>query len=110
MNKCIRYQQRLGDVLRCLPACKYLADQSHEVVLDCYDQYHGVFDLVTYVRPGTADDIIDLEIWPNRYNAFRDSKLSWMDFVYQHPVQKCFTWSEKAEIGFFHQSRTTGCP
>ena len=86
MNKCIRYQQRLGDVLRCLPACKYLADQGHEVVLDCYDQYHGVFDLVTYVRPGTADDIIDLEIWPNRYNAFRDSKLSWMDFVYQHPA------------------------
>ena len=79
--KTIKYSQRLGDVLRCLPACKYLADQGHEVFFDCFDQYHGVFDLVSYVKAGNKGDVLDLEIWPNRYNDFIKSRKTWHDFV-----------------------------
>lgn len=83
--KTIKYSQRLGDVLRCLPAAKYLADQGHEVFFDCFEQYHGVFDLVSYVKAGNKGDVLDLEIWPNRYNDFIKSKKTWHDFVYSHP-------------------------
>jgi hypothetical protein len=87
--KVIKYQQRLGDVLRCLPACKYLADQGHEVLFDCFEQYHGVFDLVSYAKPMGAipfnADIIDLEVWPNKYIDYRKSRKTWTDFVYSDP-------------------------
>ena len=86
--KTIKYSQRLGDVLRCLPACKYLADQGHEVFFDCFDQYHGVFDLVGYVKAGSKGDVLDLEIWPNRYNDFIKSRKNWHDFVYSNPEIK----------------------
>jgi UDP:flavonoid glycosyltransferase YjiC (YdhE family) len=86
--KTIKYSQRLGDVLRCLPACKYLADQGHEVFFDCFPQYHGVFDLVSYVKAGSNGDVLDLEIWPNRYNDFIKSRKNWHDFVYSHPEIK----------------------
>jgi len=83
--KTIKYSQRLGDVLRCLPAAKHLADQGHEVFFDCLPQYHSVFDLVSYVKAGSKGDVLDLEIWPNQYEAYRKSKRSWTDFVYSHP-------------------------
>jgi hypothetical protein len=88
--KIIKYQERLGDVLRCLPACKYLADQGHEVLFDCFQQYHGVFDVVSYASPMGAipwnGEIIDLQIWPARYGEFLKSKKAWHDFVYSHPA------------------------
>lgn len=91
-TKIIKYQQRLGDILRCLPACKYLADQGHEVFFDCFEQYYGVFDLVSYAKPlGKTPwdaEVIDLEIWPNRYAEFLKSKKPWHDFVYSHPAIK----------------------
>lgn len=87
--KTIVYHQRLGDVLQCLPAARYLA-QRDEVQIECLPQYARVMDLVSYatwVAPGQGTgERIELEIWPNRYNAFRQSGLSWMDFVYQHPA------------------------
>lgn len=87
--KTIVYHQRLGDVLQCLPAARYLAQQD-EVQIECLPQYAGAMDLVSYatwVAPGHGTgERIELEIWPNRYNAFRQSGLSWMDFVYQHPA------------------------
>lgn len=87
--KTIKYSQRLGDVLRCLPACKYLADKGHSVFFDCFAQYHGVFELTSYVKAGHRQgDIIDLEIWPNRYEAFVKSRKTWHDFVYSHPEIK----------------------
>jgi hypothetical protein len=87
--KTIKYSQRLGDVLRCLPAAKHLADQGHEVFFDCLAQYHGVFDLTSYVKAGhRMGDVIDLEVWPNQYEAYRKSKRSWTDFVYSHPEIK----------------------
>jgi len=76
-------------VLQCLPAAKYLA-QKDEVQIECLPKYAGVLDLVSYaswVAPGEGKgERMELEIWPNRYNEFRDSGLSWMDFVYQHPA------------------------
>ena len=76
-------------MLRCLPAAKHLA-QEDEVQIECLPQYAGALDLVSYatwVAPGEGKgERIELEIWPNRYNAFRQAGLSWMDFVYQHPA------------------------
>ncbi|NDD04095.1 MAG: hypothetical protein EB078_04250 [Proteobacteria bacterium] len=81
----IKYSQRLGDVLRCLPACKYLADQGHEVFFDCFDQYHGVFEMTSYVKAGHRQGlVIDLEIWPTKYEEYRKSRKPWHDFVYSH--------------------------
>jgi hypothetical protein len=88
-SKTIKYSQRLGDVLRCLPAAKYLADKGHEVFIDCFAQYHGVFEMTSYVKAGHRQgDIIDLEIWPNKYEAFIKSRKPWHDFVYSHPEIK----------------------
>lgn len=85
-SKTIKYSQRLGDVLRCLPAAKHLADKGYEVFFDCFAQYHGVFELTSYVKAGhRKGDVIDLEVWPNKYEAYRKSRKSWTDFVYSHP-------------------------
>ena len=90
--KIIKYRERLGDVLRCLPACKYLADQGHEVLFDCYEQYHGVFGMVSYAKPLGATpwnaEVLDLEIWPGKYAEYRRSRKTWTDFVYSHPLIK----------------------
>ena len=83
--KTIKYSQRLGDIIRCLPACKYLADQGHEVFFDCLPQYHGIFEMVSYVKVGSKGDVIDLEIWPNKYQEYRFSGKTWTEFVYAHP-------------------------
>jgi hypothetical protein len=94
--KTIKYSQRLGDVLRCLPACKYLADQGHEVFFDCFAQYHGVFEMTSYVKAGHRQgDVLDLEVWPNRYEEYRKSRKSWTDFVYSNPEIK---GADKANI------------
>lgn len=87
--KTIKYSQRLGDVLRCLPACKYLADQGHEVFFDCFAQYHGVFEMTSYVKAGHRQgDVLDLEIWPDKYEAFIKSRKPWHEYVYSHPEIK----------------------
>lgn len=87
--KTIKYSQRLGDVLRCLPAAKHLADKGHKVFVDCFAEYHGVFEMTSYAKAGHGQgDIFDLEIWPNRYKAFIESKKSWHDFIYSHPEIK----------------------
>jgi hypothetical protein len=83
--KTIKYSQRLGDIIRCLPAFKYLADQGHEVFVDCLPQYHGIFEMVSYAKAGNKGDVIDLEIWPNKYQEYRFSNKTWTEFVYAHP-------------------------
>jgi hypothetical protein len=88
VTKTIKYSQRLGDILLCLPAAKLLADQGHEVFFDCLPQYRSVFDLVSYVKAGNKGEIIDLEIWPKKYEEYRKSKKTWTDFVYSHPEIK----------------------
>ena len=85
--KTIKYSQRLGDILRCLPAAKLLAEQGHEVFFDCQAQYQGVFEMTSYVKAGhNQGEILDLEIWPNKYEDYRKSRKTWTDFVYSHPL------------------------
>jgi hypothetical protein len=87
--KTIKYSQRLGDILRCLPAAKFLAEQGQEVFFDCQAQYQGVFEMTSYVKAGhNQGEILDLEIWPDKYEAFIKSKKPWHDFVYSHPEIK----------------------
>jgi len=88
--KTIKYSQRLGDIIRCLPACEYLHSQGHEVFFDCLAQYQEVFEMVSYVKAGHGQgEVIDLEIWPNRYVEYRSSGKTWTEFVYSHPsIQK----------------------
>lgn len=83
----LKYHERLGDVLRCLPIARHLSLQGHEVLIECNPQYHSLFDVVSYaapVAPGRAPKakLIDLQIWPNKYGEFRASNKSWADFVY----------------------------
>jgi len=86
------YLERLGDVLQMLPAAKWLHDQGRGPVhIACAPKYSGVLDLVTYATwtPEPVGDVIDLQIWPNRYQEYRASGLSWMDFVYADPRIAC---------------------
>jgi hypothetical protein len=83
----LKYHQRLGDVIRCLPIARHLAGQGYPVAIECLPQYHSLFDAVSYtipLAPGhrVKGERIDLEIWPNRYQAYRASGQLWADFVY----------------------------
>lgn len=83
----LKYHQRLGDVMRCLPIARHYAKQGETVLIECFPQYHSLFDAVSYARPclpGSYRDVprVDLEIWPNRYSAYRMSGKTWEDFVY----------------------------
>lgn len=90
MKICLVYSQRLGDIIRILPIARHLAAQGHEVHIECLPQYVGVFGAVSYVRPSLRElresegfgRVIDLEIWPHRYDEFRRSGKSWEDFVF----------------------------
>lgn len=82
------YRQRLGDILQMLPAAKYLNDSGKgPVFIHCQEQYRVTLDLVTYAdwTESPKGEVIDLEIWPDRYADFRQSKQSWMDFIYADP-------------------------
>jgi hypothetical protein len=41
--------------------------------------------MVSYVKVGNKGDVIDLEIWPNKYQEYRFSGKTWTEFVYAHP-------------------------
>lgn len=86
--KIIVYHERLGDVARCLPLAKHLADRGEEVVIECKREYHGLLIRAPYVGVATpghaiAGERIELQIWPRRFNDFTQSGLNWMDYVYQ---------------------------
>jgi hypothetical protein len=81
------YHERLGDILRCLPIARHFASAGYDVAIECLPQYYGVFEAVSYARPTSPGrDLkarrIDLQIWPDKYVAFRASGKSWEDFVY----------------------------
>jgi hypothetical protein len=83
----LKYHQRLGDIIRCLPIARHLAAQGNEVAIECLPQYHSLFDAVSYVRPllpghREKGERIALEIWPDRYADYRASRQTWEDFVY----------------------------
>jgi len=90
MKICIAYSQRLGDIIRILPIARHFADRGHEVRIECLPRYHEFFDCVSYCRPSVLAErgaqnfqtVLDLEIWPNRYDEFIRSGQTWLDFVY----------------------------
>jgi len=89
MRTLIIYDQRLGDIIRCLPIARHFAAQGHEVFFRCKQQYEGIFDAVAYAWRETSAkrtqeyaQTFDLQIWPHRYDEFRHSGQTWMDYVY----------------------------
>lgn len=90
MNVVIRYRYRLGDIIRCFPIARHYASAGDKVFIECNVEYHGIFKAISYAKPilpglnGHNHSIreYDPQIWPNRYNAFRKSGQTWMDFVY----------------------------
>jgi len=87
----IKYSQRLGDVIRMLPLAKWYYNKGMIVFIDCFDQYADILETVSYCeqlpKGFKVDDpevlLIDREIWPERYNAFRESGLKWAEFIYR---------------------------
>jgi hypothetical protein len=87
---CIAYSQRLGDIIRILPIARHFAADGNEVHVECLAQYHDFFDCVSYCRPSLLREradhdfgmLLDLEIWPKRFDEFVSSGQTWLDFVY----------------------------
>jgi len=46
-------QGKVGDILRLLPAVKYLADRGNQMFWLCPEKYHSLFEYVDYVKPVT---------------------------------------------------------
>ena len=90
MRYLLRYHLRLGDIVRCLPIAESLTNRGHTVYFETLSEYAGVFDLVDYaewVEPGTTvdadyDRVLDLQVWPERYEHYRQSGRTWTDFVF----------------------------
>jgi len=73
-----------------LPIAEYFHKKGNRVFIECNEEYHGVFDMVDYATPccpnsnRTAfDRVIDLQIWPNKYDDWRSSGLNWIDYIYK---------------------------
>lgn len=90
MKVCIVYHMRLGDIIRILPIAAALNAKGHEVCVECIEPYWGLFACVSYARPSRPEDrgklrfdrVIDLQVWPARYQDYRRSGLPWTDFVF----------------------------
>ena len=90
MKICIAYPQRLGDIIRVLPIARHFATEGNEVHVECLPQYHEFFECVSYCRPSLLSQreghnfgmVLDLEIWPKRFDEFVASGRTWLDFIY----------------------------
>jgi hypothetical protein len=90
----LRCWQRLGDILLCFPAAKFLHDQGYEVFIECLAKYTSIFDTVDYVRPLqpgiVKGESLMMGIHPSsggtlaRYLSYRSKGEKWQDFVYAH--------------------------
>lgn len=58
--------------------------------MECLPQYASALDLISYakwVAPGEGEgEILDFQIWPKRYNEYRNSGKAYVDFLYDHPA------------------------
>jgi UDP:flavonoid glycosyltransferase YjiC (YdhE family) len=86
MKIALIYRLRLGDILRCLPLAKGFADDGHEVVFVCNPEYHDIFACVPHCKPVAdlpkgCDKVLNLQIWPDKYAAYRASKMRWAEFA-----------------------------
>ncbi len=91
----IVYRQRLGDIVGCLPAARYLWQQGHQIDFCCFPQYHSIFKAVSYCQPVGVEAlqqqkdysrVYHLEITRSEYDTYRASGRRWRDYVYaKHP-------------------------
>lgn len=51
MKYLFKAKKKLGDTLLCMPSCLQLFRQGHEVWIDCPEEWHSIFSLVSYTRP-----------------------------------------------------------
>jgi len=60
------------------------------VFVECLPQYSSALNLISYakwVAPGEGEgEILDFQIWPKRYNEYRNSGKPYVDFLYDHPA------------------------
>ncbi len=91
MTYVLKYHLRLGDIICCFPAARYLKNLGHTVLISCNPEYHSIFECINYAKPilpnvnvGKKAKILDLQIWPDKFSEFRKSGKKWMDFVYSN--------------------------
>jgi hypothetical protein len=89
LNILLVYHLRLGDIARCLPIAKHFADRGHHVYFECNQEYHGLFQMVDYCRPlfpntfrEHFDRVIDLQVWPEKFDDFKNGDKTWDEFVF----------------------------
>lgn len=115
MKLLLRYQLRLGDVIKVLSMARQLDALGHTVWIECNREYHSIFKLCPYalpVYPGQVppkgfkfDHVLNLQVWPDRYNAYRASGLKWWDFVTScYPVLQGCVWSNPFVEGLLPES------
>jgi hypothetical protein len=60
------------------------------VFVECLPQYSSALDLISYakwVAPREGEgEILDFQIWPKRYNEYRNSGKAYVNFLYDHPA------------------------
>ena len=88
MRTLIVYRYRLGDVVRCLPIARHFAERGHDVTIECDPAFHGLFSMVDYARPcapgvdhGAFERVLNLQIWPDRFDDFAQSGKTWWEYV-----------------------------
>jgi hypothetical protein len=95
---------------------RQLVAQGYELYIECQREYHSIFRICPYVMPVYPDQIpprgfkfdhvIDPQIWPQRYQAYRRSKMKWWPFVTaQHPMLSGLEWSNP-----FEEALLPDCP
>ena len=90
MRICLVYHRRLGDIIRIFPIAKHLAWQGHDVRIECDPQYAGIVSCISYAKASLPEhrsiynfgQVLDFQIWPDRYNDFRQSSKTWEQFVF----------------------------
>ena len=88
MTFVLKYDLRLGDIVACLPIADALAQQGHEVLFWCREEYHDIFRCVSYCKPISIQQpglstLVDIQVWPARYNDYRASGKPWQQYVYE---------------------------
>lgn len=115
MKLLLRYHLRLGDIIKVLSIAMQLDALGNQVWIECNREYHSIFKLCPYAMPAYPgqippkgfkfDHVLNLQIWPDHYNAYRASKLKWWDFVTSlYPSLQGCIWSNPFELSLLPES------
>jgi len=109
----IVYHQRLGDIVHLFAGAKHLADQGHEVLIECNHRYHDIFRCANYVTPSSpfnrpdVDVILPLQIHEYvdgggpRFEEYRHSGQSWGQFVYDRTPELAGSYGPPVFTDYF---------